>query len=101
MATTAGEMREMLISAIEDVKAGKMDQSRAGSIAKLAQAVTESMRLEIEARRLALTMKKDGSLLDMKPLVIGDESPAGPEIERGPVVTRRVASSDSAIDSAF
>lgn len=67
-------MREMLISAIEDVKSGKLDQARASSIAKLASAVTQSMHLEIEARRFALGIDKDGTkLLDMPPLVLGDE----------------------------
>lgn len=70
MGTRAGEMREMLIEAIEAVKTGKMEPAEAAAIAKLAGQVTLSLQVELNARRDSLLPK--GQQLGALPL--GDES---------------------------
>jgi len=57
MATKTGELREMLIDAIEAVKAGKMDSNEAKSIAMLAGQVNLSLQVEINARRDEASIK--------------------------------------------
>ncbi len=67
MATSAGELREMLIASIEQVKANRMDHQQAMSIAKLAAQVNESLKVELHAIELA----KELGLKDFKPKPIG------------------------------
>lgn len=53
MSTTAGELREMLIRAIEDVRDKKMDPSAAKVIALLAGQINLSVQVETNARAQA------------------------------------------------
>lgn len=66
MATKTGELRETLISAIEDVKSGKMDPNKANAIAKLASQINESLKVELDAiealKRLGLKISIPVSL---------------------------------------
>lgn len=70
MGTRAGEMREMLIEAIEAVKTGKMEPADATAIAKLAGQVTLSLQVELNARRDSLLPKAQ----QLGALPLGDES---------------------------
>lgn len=70
MGTRAGEMREMLIEAIEAVKTGKMEPADAAAIAKLAGQVTLSLQVELNARRDSLLPKAQ----QLGALPLGDES---------------------------
>lgn len=70
MGTRAGEMREMLIEAIEAVKTRKMDPAEAAAIAKLAGQVTLSLQVELNARRDSLLPKAQ----QLGALQLGDES---------------------------
>jgi len=49
MATKFGEMRETLLGAMEDVRTGKLSVDKATCMAKLAQAVTSSIQVEVNA----------------------------------------------------
>jgi methyl coenzyme M reductase beta subunit len=62
MATKSGELREMLLSAIEDVRSGKLDSAQASAIAKLAAQVSTSISVEIAAREAALHAGKLGGM---------------------------------------
>lgn len=75
MATKSGELREMLVSAIEDVRAGRMDASQAASVAKLAQAISQSISVELAVLEAGKSARDLGSqrLGEEKPL-IGAES---------------------------
>lgn len=50
MATKSGELREMLLSVIENVKEGKVEPENANAIAKLAAQINQSLKIEIDAR---------------------------------------------------
>jgi hypothetical protein len=67
MATSAGELREMLISSIEAVKTNRIDHQQAMSIAKLAAQVNESLKVELHAMELA----KELGLKDFRPKALG------------------------------
>jgi hypothetical protein len=62
MATKSGEMREMLLSAIEDVRAGKLGTAEASAIAKLAAQVSQSISVEIAATEASLSVEKLGQM---------------------------------------
>jgi len=47
---TMGDLRKFLTQAMQDVRAGTLDQARAGQIAKLAAQVNASVHAEIAAR---------------------------------------------------
>lgn len=51
MPTSSGELRELLITCIEQVKKGDLDYNDAKAIALLAQQVNLSMQVELNARR--------------------------------------------------
>lgn len=70
MATKTGEMREMLISCIEDVRAGKLDAADAKSISALAAQINGSLQVEFAFREAEanLARQKIGSML------IGEEA---------------------------
>ena len=61
MPTKAGELREMLITTIEDVRAGRISPDKAKAVAMLAQQVNSSLQDEVnvvkEARALGLIKK--------------------------------------------
>lgn len=63
MGTKAGELRELLITAIEDVKAGKMKAADAKAIAALAGQVNLSLQVELNARVAAAERKLDANRL--------------------------------------
>ncbi len=67
MATSAGELREMLISSIEAVKTKRIDHQQAMSIAKLAAQVNESLKVELHAMELA----KELGLKDFRRKALG------------------------------
>ncbi|MCC6800434.1 MAG: hypothetical protein IT325_09965 [Anaerolineae bacterium] len=58
MGTKSGELREMLLDAIEAVKAGNMKAADAKAIATLAQQVTASAQVELDFRRQMLETEK-------------------------------------------
>lgn len=51
MSTSSGELRELLVSCIDQVKAGNLDFNDAKAIALLAQQVNLSLQVEVNARR--------------------------------------------------
>jgi hypothetical protein len=51
MSTSTGELREILIDCIEQVKSGKMSGADAKAVAMLAGQVTLSLQVEVNARR--------------------------------------------------
>jgi methyl coenzyme M reductase beta subunit len=48
MATKSGELREILVSSIEDVRAKRIDATQAAAIAKLASAISQSVAIELK-----------------------------------------------------
>lgn len=70
MGTRAGELREMLLDAIERIRDRKMEPAEATAIAKLAGQITLSMQVELNARRDALLPKAT----QLGSLPLGDES---------------------------
>jgi hypothetical protein len=51
MSTSSGELRELLVSCIDEVKAGNLDFNDAKAIALLAQQVNLSLQVELNVRR--------------------------------------------------
>lgn len=51
MSTSSGELRELLVTCIEQVKNGNLDFNDAKAIALLAQQVNLSLQVEVNARR--------------------------------------------------
>lgn len=51
MSTSSGELRELLVTCIEQVKKGDLDFNDAKAIALLAQQVNASLQVELIARR--------------------------------------------------
>ena len=54
MGTKSGELREMLVTVIEEVKSGKCTPDQAKAIAMLAGQVNLSMQVEINAQKDAI-----------------------------------------------
>lgn len=76
MSTSSGELRELLVSCIDQVKAGNLDFNDAKAIALLAQQVNLSMQVELNARRDGhLPNKSIGALPLGESNVIELESP--------------------------
>lgn len=71
MSTKIGELRETLIDAIEQVKAGKMDQQDANAIAKLAGAINANLSVELQAMKVFDELNKRKTDFGMLPM--GDE----------------------------
>ena len=61
--TKAGELREMLITAIEDVKAGKLKAADAKAIAALAGQVNLSLQVELNVRVASAERRLDANRL--------------------------------------
>jgi hypothetical protein len=78
MATKSGELREMLVSSIEDVRSGKMDAGQAAAVAKLAQAISQSISVELQVIEAGKAARDIGSqrLGEEKPLLPGEATNA-------------------------
>lgn len=72
MATTSGELREILIEAITAVRANKLDANDAKAMAMLAQQVSFSLAAEVNARREERGVS-GGKVALIGQLVLGDE----------------------------
>jgi len=70
--TKVGELRESLMDAIEQVKAGKLDPHQAQAIAKLAAQISLSMQVEANLRLEGLK----GEKLPLGHMSIGHEERA-------------------------
>lgn len=62
MATKSGELRETLMSVIEDVRAGKIDATKATAIAKVAAQISASIAVEVSAKEAHLHEQQLGSM---------------------------------------
>lgn len=72
MGTKSGELREFLMSTIEQVRDGKCDPGRAKAIALLAGQINLSMQVEVNARVLQ-TKWGDGEQRALGHMPLGDE----------------------------
>jgi hypothetical protein len=62
MARKTGDLREALMDAINHVKSGAMDATKATAIAKLAAQISLSLQVEANIRVAKLTSEKLGDL---------------------------------------
>lgn len=72
MATTSGELREILIEAITAVRSRQLDANDAKAIAMLAQQVSLSLQTEVNARREERAIES-GHVELIGKLVLGDQ----------------------------
>lgn len=66
MGTKIGELRETLVTAIEELKAGRMEVGKAKAMAALAQQVHASLQVELDARRLSILMQNKLDAIEME-----------------------------------
>lgn len=62
MATKSGELRETLMSVIEDVRSGKIDAVRAVAISRVAAQISSSIAAEVAAKEAKLCKEALGSM---------------------------------------
>lgn len=70
MRTTA-DIRAMLMAAMEDVEAGKMDVDKARTIVKLAAQINESLYAEVKAIRTLMEIGKSVDIANIGALQLG------------------------------
>jgi hypothetical protein len=76
MGTRSGELREMLVEAIEAVRKGNLDPAEAKAIAALAGQINLSLQVELNARA---NSKNTDAVPQLGHLQLGDErSPSEP-----------------------
>lgn len=72
MATTSGELREILIEAITAVCGGQLDHEDAKAIAMLSQQVSASLAAEVAARREEINVH-GGRVSLIGELILGEQ----------------------------
>ncbi len=65
---TTGQLRALLLSVMEDVKAGKLAFEKANSVIKGASQVNESIYAELKAKQLAKELGGERHKLGQMPL---------------------------------
>lgn len=75
MATKTGEVREMLVDAIEAIRNGKLTAAEGNAIANIASQITRSLESEVNTRYARKEYDITDGLGDM---AIGEERPALP-----------------------
>lgn len=102
MTRKAGELRETLMAAIADVKAGTMTPATAISIAKLAAQVTNSLQVEINALKelhaLGVVIDKVPGNMEIGHHVIEGEV-TQPSVSAPPAVHRLNTNEDDHFDA--
>lgn len=87
MSTKIGELRETLIDAIYQIKAGKMCSDDANAIARLAGAINQNLSVEIQAMKVFDGLSNKKTEIGMLPM--GEEMQAKklmpPKIKKGEV----------------
>lgn len=64
-------LRDALFDELEELRAGEGDPSRALAVAKLAQQIVSTARIEMEFHRMVLSATKEGQSVTMGSMQLG------------------------------